>query len=505
MASPVENALLAIQLFGAPAAQFNQQNDAKTATLLKLSMANQADARARQLANDQNQRYIDLENLRARNSQELADKTARRQDTQLTAMQTREDTRTKEANHRQDTQIEAADLKQLRAAIATTYPKYAAQAARLGEKVRAISDFDESWEGLGDLQGEMTRLEQTGIKRDQDAAATAAVGELDDAVENVKSLQKTLETAMKPHPEDLKFAKSHAADAVRKAIENGDITSAPKSTSTAATKGLAALARGDAVEAQALLGAEALTVFDTAYQAAIQAAPNYKSRMQELNIAQQNYLQAQRTAAQIQSDLRKASAGNIALSTQLNTRRSALQDMMTEPAPDAKAPRTFDQITPPKTPTVPTAAPAGTSSTTLGAPGGSGAMSRGINALMGIGFPGLDMNSPIAAPAAAQPYLSAARATGSAIQTAGGALGNAVSNPIDTILQLLEAKAAQRRQSLQVAPAAAPVIQPPPLQLINQDDLAAWFAGLTTSPTNNGIIRANNFMPGAGVFQGVGP
>lgn len=348
MATAIDNALLALQLFGAPAQQFNQQNDARTATLLKLSMANQADQRARQLAADQNQRYIDLETLRSNNSQALADKTATRDDARALAMQTRQDAQNKETARRQDASIEAADLKQLRAAIATNYPKYAAQATRLGEKVRPITDFPETWEGLGDIQGEMTRLEQTGIKRDQQAAAMSAVGELDDAVATVKAQQKALEMAMKPHPEDLKFAKSHATDAVRQALENGDITGAPKSTSTAATKGLAALTRGDAVEAQALLGAEALTAFDSAYQAAIQAAPNYKSRMQELNIAQQNFMQAQRSAAQIQSDLRRAAAGNIELSTQLNTRRSALQEMMTAPAPEAKTPRTFDQITPPK-------------------------------------------------------------------------------------------------------------------------------------------------------------
>jgi|GEM_PF-3830832 len=247
MATPAENALLALQLFGAPAQQFNQQNDARTATLLKLSMANQADARQRQQADDLNRRYIDLEALRSKNSQELADKTARRDDARAIAMQTR-----------QDSTIAAADTKQLRATIATTYPKYAGQAARIGEKVRPITDFPETWEGLGELQGEMTRIEQSGIQRDQEAAAKNAVGELDDAVAQAKEQQQALAAAMKPHPEDIKFAKSHATDAVRKAIENGDITSAPKSSSAAATKGLAALSSDNTAEAAALLGSDVL-------------------------------------------------------------------------------------------------------------------------------------------------------------------------------------------------------------------------------------------------------
>jgi len=131
-----------------------------------------------------------------------------------------------------------------------------------------------------------------------------------------------------------------------------------------------------------------------------------------------------------------------------------MQDLMTAPDATQTTPRTFDQITPPKAPTIPSVGTGGTPTTAIQPPG---TITRGISALMGIGFPGFDMNAPIIQPT--NPYLNTARATGHALGLAGGAIGTAVANPVDTILQLLEAKAAQRRQALQT-PQVAPVLGP---------------------------------------------
>lgn len=447
MATPEQNTLLALQLFGQPAQQFNAQNDARTALALKIALAQKEEENRRQLAAEQNQRYLDVVNLQSKNAQELADKTAMRNDTSLHALQTREDAK-----------AAAAETKQLHAAISTTYPKYAAQASALGEEVKPISEFETSWDGLGVLQAEMARLEQTRIHRDQDAAATSAVGELDDAARGVAEQKTALQDALKPHPEDISFAKTHAIQALQTAIENGTITSAPKSGSTAAKKGIAALSRGDTIEAGSLLGEEALTAYDSAYQAAIQAAPNFKSRLQQATLAQQSLLSSVKNLQQIQTDLRKAAATSLPLAQKLTERRSNLQQLLNGDSATAPTSRTFDQIfSAPGTTPAPAAQPAPTASADAAEPPGD--ISRGLTALMDIGgsmakdVPGL---SPTVSALG-----TAGRAVGGAMKTATGALynraasvGNTVAHPVSSLVQLLEAAAAQRRQQ---AFAPAPV------------------------------------------------
>lgn len=438
MATPEQNALLSMQLFE-PLAQ--------TGNIL-LAQSNRAkeEQLRRDLATQGYDRSIQLAELQANREDARTKAAGDRQQSQIDAMQQREDTRQTALQQLQDSRVDAADKKQLHSVIASTYPKYAAEATRLGEKVRPIDDFDETWEGLGDLQAEMAKLEQTRLMRDQDAAATAAVGELDDAARAVEDHKKALAMAMKPTPDDEKFAHSRAVESVKTAIETGDVTGAPKSNSQAAKKGFAALTRGDRTEAAKLLGDEVLSTFDTAYEAALQASPNFKGRMQQLSITQQNYLSAQRNLAQIQSDLRKAAAQNNALATKLTTRRSGLQNLMSPLSDSTSAPqRTFDQITPKQT-------MAGVLPTAGAAPmpqSDQGNFSRGASALADIGrselgrIPGFNTT--------ANALGMATRYGGQKILNEASSVGNTIIHPGDTFVQYLEAIAAKRRADQEAA------------------------------------------------------
>lgn len=459
MATPEQNTLLALQLFGAPAAQLNSQNDARTNLLLKLAVMNREEQLKRDLAAQGYDKAIELANLQAGREDARWKTTAEREDARGKATEARQASQLTAMQAREDTRAAAADTKALRNQIAKDYPKYAAAATQLGEEVRAIGDFDETWEGLGDLQAEMARLEQTRVKRDQELASEAAVGELDDAVAMVADQKKGLAALMKTSPDDEKFARARAVEAVRTALETGGITGAPKPNSTAAKNGLSALSRGDVAEASKLLGSEVLSQFEGAYQTAIQAAPNFKSRMQQLSIAQQNYQLAQRNLATIQSDLRKAAAGNNALATRLTSRRSALQEMMSTPD-EAEAPRrrrTFEELTP-----APGAAsPAAAAPARIPSPEPAGALRRGTSALLDIGRSELETRAPGILPAAdaiGGAFGASSRAAGNALTS----IGSNILHPVDALVAYLEEEAARRRAQQQLAGPDQVIIGPGP-------------------------------------------
>lgn len=340
MATPEQNALLALQLFGQPAQQFAQANDARTNLLMRLALTEREEQARRELANQGYAKSIELANMQAGREDARWRAQGDREDARMRAANERASADRTAAERRESERQAAADTKQLRASIASTYPKYAAAATQLGEEVLALEDFEETWQGLGKLQAEMARLEQTRVRRDQEGAAEAVVGELDDAQAAVRASETALQRLARTTPEDERFARAQATAAVRTAIETGGVEGLPKAGSEAAKKGLAALVAGDMAVAGRLLGGEVLTQFESAYQASLQAAPNFKSRMQQLAIAQQNHALAQRNLATIQSDLRRAAAGNNALATRLTERRSGLQQLMAPAVPDeAEAPR----------------------------------------------------------------------------------------------------------------------------------------------------------------------
>lgn len=333
MATPEQNALLGMQLFAPAAEQWAAQNNARTSTLLKLMLTDREEQLRRDLANQAYDKSLELARMTGDREDARAKAANERQKENLTAAETREKER-----------VEANEKKAIRSEISRAYPIYADEAANLGLRVRPRSDFDDSIEGLGDLQAEMSRLKRERVTRDQTSAADNAVAELDDAADRLKKATARRIALMNPTPEDEKFARARALEAVQQAIESGDITGAPKPGSAAAKKGLAALQSGDLKEAQQLLGSGALTRFETVQEAAMQAAPNFKGRIAQLQVAARDEDAERRNLATISSDLRRAAGVNYPLSSKLAERRNTLRELMTEPTVEPKKKRSLEDI-----------------------------------------------------------------------------------------------------------------------------------------------------------------
>lgn len=329
MATAEQNTLLGLQLFTPVAEQFAAGNANRVSTLLKLIAMNREEQLRRDLATQGYDKSIELAGMQADREDKRTDAMLKREDTRMQALQTREETRADAAERKAQSTREAAEVKQLRDAITREYALYAKEVTALGEKPRARAEFDDTVEGLGELQAERADVENRRKVRDQSAAADAVTGELDDAIQRRDSIKKELEALSKPTTEDMKFATSRAADAVRQAIESGGITGAPKPTSDAAKKGIAALSRGDLKEAEALLGSNARAQFESAFETALQAAPNFKSRLQQVSVKSRELQDANTFLRTVSSDLRKAAATSLPLATKLTERRSALQSLQT--------------------------------------------------------------------------------------------------------------------------------------------------------------------------------
>lgn len=394
MATPESNALLAMQLMGAPFAQLNQQNDAKTNLLYKLTAMLREEQLKKDLLAEQDQRAFKLAEMQAgredkrwasADSRATAAETARdtRQATQLEALQKREDSRATAAEDRQKVALEAADKKQIAAEMNRLYPQYAAAAARAGGEIKQRTDFDETHEGLGQLAADLKTAEVGYEQKRFEGAADAAISELQDARTALGGAKSRLTELSKPAAEDEKFARQRAATALKQAIDRGDIASATKLKPAAITKAITALTAGDRAIAQALIGDEAMAAFDAAFDQTLMALPNTKSRLQERAQAQQQVLQLQSAASHIESDLRKGAAANPVLAERLKTVRNPLDALMTPPeATSVPTRRTFDQVTPPATGSaasgiVPSVAP----DPSIAEPGIIG---RGLSALMNM-------------------------------------------------------------------------------------------------------------------------
>lgn len=342
MATPLDNLMAVQQLFGAPAAQFSQQNDQRTNLMLRLATMQREEQLKRDLANLQ----LDREDAR----QTAMD---RRQTNQLEAMQTREDTRAaatearqtktlEEAQRKQTADFDAREARALQGEFAKWYPQYAAAAARAGKTVRQLTEYEKTAEGLGQLQADLREAEIGYETRRFEGAAEASLAELEDAKTALAGAKSRLTELAEPSKEDQKFARQRAAVALKSAIDRGDLPSTAKLKPDAISKGLTALQKGDEEIAATLLGEEAIAAYQGAIDQTLMAMPNTKSRLQERAQAQQQLLQLQQQTARIESDLRKAAATNPILGERLKSSRTPLQELMAPETP--KKGRSLEQI-----------------------------------------------------------------------------------------------------------------------------------------------------------------
>src|SRR5690554_2087143 len=101
MATAEQNTLLALQLFGAPAQQFAQQNDARTSLLFKIAMQQREEQLRRDLMAEQDQRAYKLADYQQAREDRRNTAILDRQENQLRAAQTRENTQIADAQKRQ--------------------------------------------------------------------------------------------------------------------------------------------------------------------------------------------------------------------------------------------------------------------------------------------------------------------------------------------------------------------------------------------------------------------
>lgn len=334
MATPEQNTLLALQLFGAPAAQLNQQNDTRTNLAFKLAQLQ----REEQLKRDIAAMTIDRDDTRQLGAE-------RRQTAQLNALQTREDTRATESERRQTAALDARDKQQVTAEMNRLYPQYAQAAARAGKTIKQRKDYPETNEGLGQLAADAKTAEVGIEEKKLKGAATALVGGLDEAVTAVDTIKSRIADLSKPLPQELKVARGQAVKALGTAIENKQLASTEKLRPAAIKKGLAHLAAGEDALARELLGAEAFTAFENQIEAVLLGLDSRKSAMQERSQLNQQLLQLQSQVARTNSDVMKAAGGNPFLADELATRRTAIQQLMA-PIVEPRRQRSFEEVTP---------------------------------------------------------------------------------------------------------------------------------------------------------------
>jgi hypothetical protein len=343
MATPEQNALLAIQLFGAPAEQFNQQNNARTNLLLNLTNRNREEQLKRDLANQSYDKSMELARYSADREDTRQLGYERRQKTQLEAMQTREDTRATESDRKQKEALSARDKSDILNEIDRLYPQYAAAAARAKLPIKDRTEFAETRAGLGQLAAELKTAEVGFEQMRFELAADASIAELEEAKGALNATKSRLLELSKPSPDDEKFARTRAVTALKQAIESGQIESTKKLRPDAIRKGLAELGKGNDETATKFLGEEAIGAYQGAFEQTLMSLPNMKARLQERAQTQQQLLQLQTVTSRIESDLRKGAAANPFLGEKLKASRTGLQDLMT-PVEPAKRARSFDEI-----------------------------------------------------------------------------------------------------------------------------------------------------------------
>lgn len=279
MATPEQNTLLAQQLFQ-PATQVITNDAQQRTNLLARIVETLNDQRfKREQATQAQGNAVNLENLRAANSQSLADKTTDRQ-----AMLA--DKSFDRQMHVSKLAQDAAELKELHRTFALAYPIYAQAAEKAGVEVMPYSDFEQSWDGIGELQAEMAAVKEKAEKRDNSLAAQPLLGALDNAIHELRVSQAAFRERTRLSDEDQAAAKTAGLGALQQAKLTGGIAGINDAKFNA---GVAALTAGDDVTARRTFGEQApalMGIYEQAQQRArlqIMNSPERRAEIQALN------------------------------------------------------------------------------------------------------------------------------------------------------------------------------------------------------------------------------
>lgn len=329
MATPEQNALLAMQLFRPAAEVVTDANDRKVALLQRFAELANAQRFQQSQAQQQQANQIQLETMRDTNQRSLE---GMRTDnaTKLETMRTDSASRlAKEATERQ-TQLEKAragdtDTRDLRKQFALAYPVYAQAAATVNKNAKALKDYDETWEGLGELQADMSTLKEEAQSQKENAAAQGVVAILDQATQSLADTIRVRDEGMKLTASDTAAARSMGLRALQQAATNGNIPIEPKGKKW--DTAIAALSKDqpDIEVAKQILGPSGFQAYASGVQQGLLALANDKERIAKVRALNADVQVAQRGASEALNKLLQYTATNPKLGPALADRNTKLQ------------------------------------------------------------------------------------------------------------------------------------------------------------------------------------
>src|SRR5665213_2565704 len=161
---PIQNAEFAQRLFAPVGDNVVAANKQKVDVLSRMAELRSQQNAAVNLEGMRSQNATNLEGLRMQNSQTLADKQYRRD------MDLAKENYTRQINVTGQAQ-KAQDQRDLQKQFSLSYPVYAQSASVLGKTAKPLSQYENSWNGLGQLQADMETLKTEATKQQQQRGA----------------------------------------------------------------------------------------------------------------------------------------------------------------------------------------------------------------------------------------------------------------------------------------------------------------------------------------------
>lgn len=292
MATPESNAALGIGLFQPAANVITQGNDRKVALLQRIAeIANQQEFQRQQLGQQQ-AGAVNLERLRTENQQITNDKAL---DRQLKVSQQAQD---------------AADIKELHRQFALAYPAYAKAAAAADLEVTPLSEYSQSWDGLGELSADLGVVQEKLAKKDNSLAALPILGAARAAKHELDVSRAAFAAKSQLTAEDQAAARNAGIQALQVAKDQGIIKDIPDKAFGA---GVAALTAGDTKEAEQKFGAAAprlMSLFEQGQQRSRLQIMNSPERRAELAAIGRDVVAARQGLNQTMTHLAGAAAKN---------------------------------------------------------------------------------------------------------------------------------------------------------------------------------------------------
>ncbi len=236
---------------------------------------------------------VNLEKLRAQNSRELA------ADAETRAL--------KVGKQQQD----ARDAAELNKQFSMAYPIYAHAAAVLGKKPAARSEYENSWDGLAQLQGDMSDLKEQADKQEKSAAAKGVVAILSQAEQSIADTIKNRDEALQLTESDKAQAKSMGLKSLQTAVANGSVPGM-ELKDAAFKKAFEALSKDepDFEVAKRLLGPQGYQAYAGGVQQGILALSNDKERLAKITALNRDVQTAQRGGSDALNRLLQIAATN---------------------------------------------------------------------------------------------------------------------------------------------------------------------------------------------------